>query len=159
MKRIMSIFLGIIIGGIGIGAVINNFYSKALHEQEQKVKKFKQYYSILNQWLFLKQEDRGIEIFFEKNHYKHIAIYGMGELGQRLLNCLNNSGIKVDYAIDADANYLDSNLKIYEPDDNFPQVDAIIVTAVFDFEKIYKVLSQNCKYKIISLEDVIFDIK
>lgn len=44
------------------------------------------FYDILNQWLMLKQEDKSLEKYFVENNISSVAIYGMGEMFNRLYN-------------------------------------------------------------------------
>ena len=76
----------------------------------------------------------------------------------RLYDELKNSGIKVKYAIDKNAESTYSELDIRTLKDELPFVDAIIVTAVFAFDDIEKEISSNVEYKVISLEDVVYEI-
>ena len=47
---------------------------------------------------------------------------------------------------------------IYLPEEKFPDVDVIIVTAIAYYEDIEKLLSGKTKSRVISLEDVINEL-
>ncbi|MEG1847141.1 MAG: hypothetical protein RR238_01605 [Lachnospiraceae bacterium] len=129
-----------------------------LAKRDDKVYKFKTYYNVLNQWLNLKQEGKTVEKYFTDNDYKSIAIYGMGEMGNRLYEDLKGTSIEVKYAIDKNIGSTYSEIKVVEPDDELEEVDAVIVSAIFAFEAIERELCQKISCPIISLEDIIFDI-
>ena len=65
----------------------------AIAEKDQKINKFKNYYNMLNKWLYLKQNGTSLDTYFKKNDYNSIAIYGMGEMGNRLYDELKQSSI------------------------------------------------------------------
>lgn len=144
--------------GAGAGITASGILlSKTVAEKESKVSKFKSYYNMLNQWLILKQEGKDLIQYFTDNNYKKIAIYGMGEMGNRLYDELKDSDIKIAYAIDKNiAAY--SELEILDVDDDFPEVDVIVVSAIFAFEEVDDELSEKISCPIVSLEDVVYEI-
>ena len=156
MKKGIIAILGTITGTIVGAASTNYLQSKEIKLQFEKVEKFKNYYNLLNQWLLLKNENKGLSDYFIKNNYKKIAIYGMGELGSRLVEELKDSDIVIKYAIDKNAGGAYSEIEVRSMDDVLDNVDAVIVTAVFAFDEIEIELSKIVDCPIISLEDVIY---
>ena len=154
-------FIGLISGIVGAtaGAVAIGFFSgKTIEQKSGKIDKFKGYYYTLNQWLILKQEGKSLDKYFKANGYSTIAIYGMGEMGNRLYDELKNSEITVRYAIDKNADNTYAELEIVGMDDEWEKVDVIIVTAMFAFDSIEESLQKKVDYPIISLEDVVYEI-
>ena len=152
---ILGALLGAVAGAAGAGYV----GSKQVSKKTVKVDKFKGYYNMLNQWLILKQEGKNLSEYFVTNGYKTIAIYGMGEMGNRLYDELKGSDITVKYAIDKNAASTYSELDVIDPDvAEFEAVDAIIVTATFAFDEIEEMLSEKVECPIVSLEDVVFEV-
>ena len=147
----------IIFVGIGVVASLGLILSGKKVE-DTRVDKFKSYYNMLNQWLLLKQEGKSLVKYFEDKGYKSIAIYGMGEIGNRLYDELKKSNIEVKYAIDKNATNTYSDIKVCELEDDLAPVDVIIVTAIFAFDEIEKKLTEVVNYPIISLEDIIYEI-
>lgn len=143
--------------GATAGAVTTGYLvSKQISQKSKKVEKFKRYYNMLNQWLMLKQEQKKLEDFFIARGYETIAIYGIGEMGNRLYDELKASKIKVLYAIDKNVENTYSELIVYALDANLPEVDAIIVSPIFAYEEIKKQLENMTDCPIINLEDVIY---
>ncbi|MDE5779182.1 MAG: hypothetical protein K2I10_11840 [Lachnospiraceae bacterium] len=156
-KRIawMMTILGIV-GGALLGGALRK---RDAQGQNEKIEKFKEYYNLLNQWLMIKQQGKNLEDYFRNHAYYKIAIYGMGELGNRLYDELKNTQVRVVYAIDQSANQICVDLPICMKDDlDKPEVDAIIVSAVFAFDEIRESLAENYDVPIISLDDVIYEI-
>lgn len=156
MKKGFVALIGTVIGAIlGVGGSL--FYSsKRITEKEKKIAKFKNYYNMLNQWLALKQEGKSLERYFVENDYKKIAIYGMGEMGNRLYEELKGTSIEIAYAIDKNSSSIYSELDFYELEDELPKVDVIVITATFAFDEIVKTLEENVDMEVVSLEDVVY---
>lgn len=145
----------IIAGGIaGVLVYKKHTVDKAL----ERAKKFKSYYGMLNVWLSLKQEEKTLVTWFEENGYKNIAIYGMGEIGNRLYEELRNTDINVAYAIDKNADAVYSPLSVYEKEDDLPEVDAIVVSVAFAFGEVSAELKKRCSCPVISLEDILYEM-
>ncbi|MCI8377476.1 MAG: hypothetical protein HFH72_03035 [Lachnospiraceae bacterium] len=146
--------LGAVVGGIGVSCLKSGSEAKLL----AKIEKFKGYYYMLNQWLMLKQEGKSLEQYFVDNGYKAVAIYGMGEMGNRLYEELKGSNeVKVEYVIDQNtAAY--SEVKIFGLEEEFPSVDVIVVTATFAYDEIKEALLQKSNALVVSLNDVIYEI-
>ena len=142
---VLSALLGTIVGAAGSAY----FGIKQVEKKEEKVDKFKGYYNMLNQWLMLKQEGKS---------YHTIAIYGMGEMGNRLYDELKGTDIVVKYAVDKNADSTYSELEVIDPEDDFETVDVMIVTATFAFDEIESKLSNKVGFPIVSLEDAVYEI-
>lgn len=146
--------------GILIGVYFGKTISKEAFQKEKIGKeKFKNYYYMTNHWLDLKQNNISVVDYFINNNINTVAIYGMGEMGKRLIKELKNSNIKVKYVVDKNKNLdIDDDITLITKDDMFKQVDAIIVTATFAFDDIRKELKEKVSFPVISLEDIIYDI-
>jgi glycosyltransferase involved in cell wall biosynthesis len=112
---------------------------------------------MMNQWVKVKQKGKNLASYFEKNGFHTIAIYGMSYAGETLLDELKDTKIKVAYAIDKKVDSIYADVDIVSMDDDFEEVDAIVVTAITFFDEIEKTLSQKVDCPIISLEDILYD--
>lgn len=158
MKKGLLTGVSLLTGAIAGAVAMNKLKEQAVDAKAEKIEKFKGYYNMLNQWLVLKQEGKSLTEYFVNNNYKSIAIYGMGEMGNRLYDELKNSEIEVKYAIDKNAAGTYSEVDVIEKDEDFPEVDAIVVAATFAFEAIQEELNEKVDWPIISLEDVVYEI-
>ena len=159
MSKGKSVVLSII-GGTLIGAIIfGGINIRTVAKKEKKIDKFKSYYNVLNQWLCLNQSKRSIVKYFKDNGYSNIAIYGMGEMGNRLCDELKNSEITVKYGIDKAASSTYSEIDVYEMDDELEPVDVVVVSAIFIFDEVEEELSEKLGCPVVSLEDVVYSIK
>lgn len=155
MKKGTIAVLSAIFGAIAGGAAT---LAMPKQQKEDKVFKFKSYYNMLNQWLMLKNEGKKLETYFIENGFKTVAIYGMGEMGNRLYEELKESSIEVKYAIDKDADSVYSDLEVKNLDDDLEKVDAVVVTAVFAFDQIVEQIEGKVGGTILSLEDIVYEI-
>lgn len=147
------------IAGVVAGAVVTgSIQGKSIEKKAEKVDKFKSYYNMLNQWLMLRQEGKTLEKYFLDNNYKTIAIYGMGEMGNRLYDELKDTQIQVKYGVDKKADNTYSEIDVVEMDKDMETVDAVVVTAVFAFEEIENELQERVDWPVISLEDVVYEV-
>lgn len=157
MKKGRALAAGIT-GGI-LGAISTNILkNKQQANVEKKIDKFKEYYNLLNQWLNLKQDGVALEKYFKDRSFSNIAIYGMGEIGNRLWDELKDSDITVIYGVDKSLDNAYAEMDMYTPEDKLPKADVIVVTAIFDFRNIEELLAENVDFPIISLEEVVYEI-
>lgn len=157
MKKGGIAVLSTLIGAAAGAAAVGKVQGKTISQKAEKVDKFKGYYNMLNQWLVLKQEGKSLEKYFTDNGFKTIAIYGMGEMGNRLYDELKGTSVTVKYAVDKNAASTYSELDVIDPDDDYEEVDAIVVSAIFAFDEIEEMLSDKVDFPIVSLEDVVYE--
>lgn len=158
MKKGLVALTGVVVGAAAGAVATSKLQGLAEKETGAYVDKFKGYYNMLNQWLILKQQGKSLEKYFVDNNYKTIAIYGMGEMGNRLYDELKDTDIEIKYGIDQNAASTYSELEVVDKDAELEEVDVIIVSATFAFDDVEEELSQRVDYPIISLEDVVYEI-
>ena len=91
--------------------------------------------------------------------YRHIAVYGMAELGNRLMEDLEDSSVQIDYGIDRDISCSIARIdEVYYPEDELPETDVIVVTPYSMFEEIKELLEKKVKCPVISLEEVVWSV-
>lgn len=158
MKKKIMLF-GEIVTATAAGFMAALLLKKKMPDNSaDKASKFKTYYNTLNRWLELKQKGISLDKWFQKNGYKNAAVYGMGELGNRLYEELKDTEIKVKYAIDQNAYGVSLDIPIYQKEDELPDVDVIVVSAVFAFSEISGELEKKCTCPVVSLEDIVFEL-
>lgn len=113
---------------------------------------------MMNQWIKIKQEGRNLDLYFEKNGYKNIAIYGMSYVGETLIDELKNTNVSVAYGIDRKANSIYADVDVVSIDDILKPVDAVVVTAITFYKEIEEKLSEKIDCPIISLENILYEV-
>lgn len=137
----------------------NTDYTEAIKKElfvlNYNAVKFKHLFQILDKWLFLEQEGKiSFSDFLRAEQVNSVAIYGMSSLGKHLYIQLQKEKKPALFGIDRYVGQFGSDYKIYRPEECFPHVDAIIVTA-YDTMLIKKQLKHSYKGKIFGLEDIL----
>ena len=157
MKKRYVFILAMI--GFILGYLISyHFKKRDMKEKDKKIEKFKGYYTISNLWIGIKNDGKSTAEYFRKYNYTSVAVYGMGELGQRLCEDLSNSEINIKYTIDQNTHNQYVGIKACTLEDELELVDVVVVTATFDFYKIAEELETHISCPIVSLEEVVYDI-
>lgn len=159
MKRERDILGVLVYGAIGLtigGAAIWKIFREVMERDNRENKEITDHYRILNQWLALKQNKKTAVEFFQKNNYGTVAIYGMKEMAERLLDDLENTGVVVKCIIDRNSFDDGKNIPFLHPDDSIPDVDVVVVTASYYFNKIKSKLRGKVRGDIVSIDDVVY---
>ena len=138
-----------------VAAVRGKKKEKEYKETKEYAEKMSRYYQLYTRWLKMKQQGVSCLDYFRENEYKKIAIYGFKELGERLYEELKGSEVEVAYIIDKNVDLVWAEIDIYGLDEEFPEVDAIIVTPFFYFNEIEAEMCIKVNCPIVSIEDVI----
>ena len=158
MKKGMISILSVLTGTIAGAVTVKRAEDKKLKKVKGYADKHLALYLMMNQWVKVKQENKSIAEYLEKNGYRQIAIYGMNYVGETLLSELANTNIQVKYAIDKNADNTYADVDILSPEDDFDNVDAVIVTPITFFDEIEETLSEKLDCPIISMEDILYEI-
>lgn len=151
---ILSTLGGAALAAIGVGKKLNE---KLVYKSNMSNKHLS-LYLMMNQWVNVKQENKSVAEYLEKNGYTEIAVYGMNYVGETLMRELENSNVKIKYGIDKNAENIYMDVDLLTPDDDLPTVDAIIVTAITFFEDIEQSLSGKVDCPILSMEDILYEV-
>ncbi|MCR2045722.1 glycosyltransferase [Acetatifactor muris] len=127
-------------------------------KQEQEAEKYKRLFGLMNRWLKLKQRGKSLADWFSKKGLVNIAIYGMGEVGECLVDELKDSPVHVVYGIDRYSGIRCSLKEVVSLNDTLKEVDAIVITTVHHTDDIKMDLSGKVASLLILLEDIIFEI-
>ncbi len=125
-------------------------------ELEHRLQKSTLFYWILTRWMELKIRGIGLAQKLEREGYCRISVYGYAEIGRLLCQELLGTRIQVEYVMDKKVSGTgQEGFPIYVPQRGLPQVDAVIVTAVYYFDEIEKELLENGYKNIISFRTLL----
>ncbi len=145
--------------GVGLGIVAGRRMMKqAVAKEKLYAGKHLAILQLFNQWMVTKQEGKSIAEYLQKSGIRTVAIYGMSYVGERLYDELKDSGIAVKYVIDKNADGIYAEVDVLGPKEDLPEVDLIIVTAVFFYDEIEKDLEKVTACRISSLEDILYEM-
>lgn len=114
---------------------------------------------IMQKWNLLDESGIFLRDFFEKYGYYNIAIYGMGQLGEKLYHQLENTGISVKYVVDRHENEKLKDVLQLKPDDKWEIVDAFVVTTMMKFADLENEITDRVGCPVVSLEEIIFELE
>lgn len=156
---IIAIIVGIVVGVyFCISQIVKPTVIELKKSREMSNKHLK-LYLLMNDWVYIKQKDISIEKYFVDNGYRRVAIYGMNYVGKTLLNELSETNVKIVAGIDRVGEKTTDLIKIVKPEEFNEAVDAVIVTPITYFDDIADAMEQKTKANIISIEDIIYDLK
>ena len=147
-----SFIAGTVYGGIRTVRLISGEFKKMQKRQDF----FEGLYRQINEWFTKEQAGKTLAMYLEKKQYKRIGIYGMGNLANRIYDALKSSHIKVVCCIDENKSFY-SDAKLITMDDDFPEMDAVIITDFRNGEDIKKRIRKKGKFDICFLDNIIFN--
>ncbi len=151
----VGISLGICIGGY----LAARKYCQELSRCRREAEKTQYWVRIYDLWMRTKQSSKSIEEYLEKREIRSIAIYGVSFLGIRLYYELKESCINVKFMFDKNSRVNVAGIDIRNPDCcEYESVDAVIVTALFTYDDIEKVLASKGYTQIMALNDILYDM-
>ena len=119
---------------------------------EKKVNRYRGYWQVFDAWLKrLENGDSPLE-YLKAHGYNSIAIYGYGMLGKHLIYQLQKENYDIKYAIDKNKSQGDATIELYNVKDELPQVDVIVVTALYDYDRIYCYLKKRVTADIVPID-------
>ena len=110
---------------------------------------------LFQKWIYLYHYDLNIKDWLDKMNKNSVAIYGMGDLGQLLYYELSKNGVSVNYTIDQNYEYKNSEVNIYPLTEKLEQVDVVIVALIDPNDKLIKNIEKSTDSDVIKLESII----
>lgn len=158
MKKLVVSILSMLLGmTVGAGAAF-----KVTEDKMNRIKsssdKYQDLFFMMNQWMKIKQSGKSLVSYLVSCGYKSIAVYGLGYVGEILLNELDDSEIAVEYVIDQKAKSINLDIKVVSPEEVLEKVDAIIVTPITYFGEIEEKLSAKVDCPVLSLMNILYEI-
>ena len=125
------------------------------NEKHGASKKNTSLFSVVLKWLEIRQAGHRLDEYFKQKNIYNIAVYGIGVLGRRLYDELENSDIEIKYLIDRNPNGMDKVLEFVSLDEEILDVDAVIVTVFSEEERIVNEIRKLGYINAMGLSEVI----
>lgn len=133
-----------------------------MESRERKMtseERFKYFFGILNQWMFLKENEIKLTEYFNKHHLGKIAIYGMGNMAGHLIAELQNSDVDVCYIYDKSEREYAYEIPVAKSVKKLEGIDAIVVIEKDAAEQIQCEAEEfQMTIKVICLDQVVFGV-
>lgn len=116
------------------------------------------YYNLCLKWLRTEDLTENINRFFKDNKYNTAAIYGMGDIGKILYAQLKLCDIIITFLCDKKRIVLEDiepEINIYLPEEDWPDVDLLIVTPVAYYDTIKIETSHKGSFDIICVTELL----
>lgn len=148
------------LSGMAIGAAFQRKRDKACQEGLKSCgDKYYEYFQLLNRWMAARNEGKRVSDFLQGEGIGKVAVYGMGDLADRLAEELEGGPVAVLYGIDRDVSCTNARIAdIRSLDDRLEEVDAIVVTPFLSAGEIGASLRQKCPYRLIALDEIIYSL-
>lgn len=119
----------------------------------ERIQKYMQYYTLEQKIQDMVSHKENVRNYLKKNDINTLAVYGYGVYGKKLLECLEECNIRVEYVIDKNANaFIQDSRSLKTMEDELDNVDMIIVTPLFAYRQITEELNKKIKTKFIALD-------
>lgn len=139
--------------------IAHDSLGQEIEVREKTLQKYIQFYRVMLRWLGAIQKGNRIEGYLKAQGIKTVAIYGYADIGKLLYNELLQSDIKVNDILDKrDVKSLVPGFQIRKPSEGHRAVDAVLVTAVYDYDEISIELKEMGYKNIISLQKIVEDL-
>ena len=130
-------------------------YDTAAAELDERLQKSILFYQILTRWVEMKIKGYSIAEVIKKRGFHKVAVYGYAEIGKLLCQELAQAGMEAAYVLDRKVTHTeDEKISVFVPQKGLPEVDAVVVTAVYYFHEIEKELIEMGFHNIVSLRDL-----
>lgn len=114
-------------------------------------------YSFYRKWFELLLQNIGLKGYFEEKNYENVGIYGLGDIGQHLLELLQGEGVHVSQIIDRKE--IHAKCIAYHKPENVEACDVIVITPMTDQENICRSLRKvGFSGELVHISDIIDDI-
>lgn len=150
------------VGGILFGAIIASLFLlrisyKIIDLKNIRINKFNLYFELYDSWLWLKENNIGVEKYFVQNNVYNIAIYGAGKVAKHLIAELQDSKINIKCLIDNKVGE-SKDFPVYSLKESLPDVDCIIITASFDYENIKREINSKTDIRVVLIDDILHEL-
>lgn len=158
MKKRIIVVISSVIGAALSASAMEVKRVKDIEKKRQLSDKHLRLFKTMNQWLHIRQEGKSLEDYFRRNGYKKVIIYGMHYAGERLVEELKDTDITIVCGIDKNAQSIFEGIAVITKEDEIPDADVIVVTAISYYDEIEEELKHKIDFPIVSLEDILYEI-
>lgn len=118
--------------------------------------RYRSYWRVLDLWVGMLEQGKTPLSYIEKAGYKSVAVYGYGMLGKHLVYQLKQEGFNVKYVIDRQVEKKADGIPLYPLQDGLPEVDAVIVTVLYDYDNIMRELTKLLDAAVLPIDKMFY---
>ena len=129
---------------------------KDTEQKNYQINRYKDKWDIMIRWKQLDQNGISVSQLLLTKGYQHVAVHGLGEVGEALIKDFLDSGINVRYIIDRDkAGIRYNDIPVVSLEGEIAETDCVVTTTVRNYEEIQEQIEKKGSFKLISLYDLI----
>ena len=132
------------------------FAAPSIDQWERNVYRKQITINMLEKWILNVQAGKPIVNYFRENNFKKIGIYGLGCIANLLCEELKNTGIKVEYVLDRNADKLLYDVKMATECEGLEETDVIVVIPAGEYCEIKEHLEKQISCPIVYVGDILF---
>ena len=133
--------------------------AREINKEHRVAEKNIQLYRLICKWHIEYKNGRNIYQLLKNKGYKNCAIYGVGALGQLIIQEAGMcKDVNISYAIDRNAKKINSNITVFSPEDELPTVDVIIITTFTEYYSVIDTLQKKNNIPMISVDELIYEL-
>lgn len=133
---------------------ISAMRQNAMFEWIALLEKFREMFMALNRLAICRETGYSFGKRLRNMGIQHIAIYGNGYLGKRLMGEAEEYHVKTVFFIDRNADYLKEDVPVYKLEDAPDNIDAIIISLVQNQSTVRSILKKKYNVGIYTIEEV-----
>lgn len=139
--------------------MIRDSVRKEFLVRERTLQKYMLFYKVLTKWLNAKQDGKKIADYLSSKGIKSVVVYGYAEMGKLFCKELQQSNIEMTCILDKrNIQSLFPNMPIQCPSKNHAKTDAVVVTAIYDYDDIRAELEGLGYKNVLSLQKILEEI-
>ena len=136
---------GFFLGGKTLVGMVNDYKMRMNRNLSNMI--------LLNDWLDFIYSGGRIDEYFHVHKYNKVMIYGNGYIGVRLSQALARTDIDVIAVMDkTDSSNGDGG--VIGIDSQIPEVDCIVITPIFYYDEIFRMLQKKTDIPIVSIQTI-----
>lgn len=123
--------------------------------KDRRITMFSEYFYTLDKWIRLNRKQYVLDDFLIQKNYKNIAIYGLGKMGNQLVEELQGGESRIVYAIDQNYEGKSFDFPVKTVEDDLETTDIVVITPSYDFFQIKEKLENKVSCPIVSLYQLV----
>lgn len=160
MKKFM-LFLKAVFGvALGCCIIYFRYLKEALQRERKQSQKLDQLLRTANQMIIAGSQGKTIHRGLEKRNLSSAAIYGMSEMGERVMeDILMHSSIRLLYGIDRRAEEIKAVIPVYtlEKAAEMEKPEAVILTAFAEDDALKKEIQEKLSCQVITIGELLYE--
>ena len=126
------------------------------YSEKKKTERLRLNLKLLDRFMSVIERGQDVTVFFERRNISSVAVYGIGILGRHFLKNIDTDKISISFVVDREVG-LHQDFRVYDVNDEWPSVDALIVTPVLEYQEIKQTIQNKMGVAVYSIEEIISD--